>query len=102
MYVLSLLLTFTVGYQGYFYNFKHFLEQQSYASRIKVVGKRDAIATGRFEVSLLKGGDKHTKELIHSKKQGMGWPKGNEKKAALAEKIETALLVFEKEMVAAS
>jgi predicted Rdx family selenoprotein len=80
------------GYTSYFYNLRYFLEQQPFSSRIKVVGKRDMIATGRFEVTV-----KETKETIHSKKAGMGWPTTNEKKRAICDKINEALLVWDKQ-----
>ena len=71
---------------------KDYLKQQPYADRIKVVGKRDLVATGRFDVIL-----KDSKEIIHSRKSGMGWPQGKEKREALNKKIEMALVQFERE-----
>lgn len=50
------------------------------------------IATGRFEVTV-----KETKETIHSKKAGMGWPTTNEKKRVICDKINEALLVWDKQ-----
>lgn len=64
--------------------------RQPFADRIQVVGRRDWIATGRYEVII-----QETKELIHSKKAGMGWPRGDEKKQAICDKIELALKKIE-------
>lgn len=66
--------------------------EQRFSDRIKIVGKRDFFATGRFEVTV-----KETKATIHSKKAGKGWPTTPEKKQAICVKICEALLVWDKQ-----
>lgn len=75
------------NYSSYFYQLRRFLLQQAFADRIKVVAKEDMYATGRFEVVI-----KETKELIHSKKAGMGLPQTDESKQAIVDKISQALV----------
>jgi len=66
--------------------------KQTFSERIRIVDKGDIIATGRFEVTI-----KETKELIHSKKGGMGWPRSEEVKQDIADKIKEALMKLDKQ-----
>jgi 23S rRNA G2445 N2-methylase RlmL len=84
----------SIGSRSFFDNYYQlfrFLEKQKFADRIKLVDKQDVVATGRFEVII-----KETKETIHSENS-----MSDKTKQAIADKIEEALLKFDKERAAA-
>jgi hypothetical protein len=79
---------FVLGYHKQFVGLRDFLNSQSsIANRIEVIGKKDPMITGNFEVTVVETG-----QVLHSKKHaGQGKATTMAERKAILEQVEELL-----------